>query len=429
MATGYAAGSYTASSALSDLYKKTNTAVMTAIKVETEEFDWLEDFPVEDIIPSANEMRLVLDVDYEVNAAMIPEAGYEAIPTSVAPQHGTFTPVQMNARFSYSILYADGWNNSGKAGQIKNQLVYQAGKKAQAMAEKVGLQTYGFSTGTMCQVAATGSSSATQTNIELKNAYGSSTFIPGSTTAQKTYISGMFRPGMGVALIRSGSIVEFGTYNGTGTSGVGYANITFNSAITPTADDIVIQAGVVTDATLSGTDQNRWPIGFFDATTSASVHGLATSSAANWASYQDSTGGRWSYARQEKMINQLWNNGGVKMNRCIWSQGVRRDVIAGERAALRYDSAQFNFDGELRTDGVRYYTSRLAPTGCVFGWNSDVYRKRVLSDTPSYTGGPSMFSIDKVQDKSALQASINFIYFRAVNNRAGMGVAYGNTEQ
>lgn len=429
MATGYSAGSYTASSSLSDLYKKTNTAVMTAIKVETEEFNWFEDFPVEEIIPSANEMRLVLDVDYEVNAGMIPEAGYEAIPTSVTPEHGTFTAVQMNARFSYSILYDEGWNKAGKAGQIKNQLIYQAGKKAQAMAEKVGLQTYGFSTGTMCQVATTGASSATQTNIELKNAFGSSTFIPGTTTAQKTYISGLFRPGMGVALIRSGAIVEFGTYNSTGSSGVGYANITFNSAITPTADDIVIQANVVTDATLSGTDQNRWPVGFFDAINSSSVHGLATSSAANWASYQDTAGGRWSYARQEKMINTLWNNGGVKMNRCIWSQGVRRDVIAGERAALRYESSQFDFNGELSTTGVRYYTSRLAPTGCVLGWNSDVYRKRVLSDTPSYTGGPSMFSLDKVQDKSAIQASINFIYFRAVNNRAGMGLAYGNTEQ
>lgn len=429
MATGYSAGSYTASSALSDLYKKTNTAVMVAIKAKTEEFDWLDDFPVEDIIPSANEMRLVLDVLYEVNAPMIPEAGYEAIPTSVAPQHGTFTPVQMNARFSYSILFEQGFDKSGKAGMIKNQLRYQAAKKAEAMAEKVGLQTYGFSTGTMCQVATTGSGSATQTNIALKNAYGSSTFIPGTTTAQKTYITGMFRPGMGVALIRSGAIVEFGTYNAAGSSGVGYANITFNSSITPTADDIVIQAGVVTDATLAGTDQNRWPVGLFDAITSASVHGLATSTAANWASYQDTAGGRWSYARQEKMFNEIANNGGVKANRIIWSQGVRRDVIAGERAALRYTGSEFNFDGTFGTEGVTFKTSRLAPTGCVFAWNNEVYRKRVLSDTPSYTGGPGMFSIDKVQDKSALQASVNFIMFRACNNRAGMGLAYGNTEQ
>ena len=94
MPTGFSP-SYTASSALDDLYKKTNTAVMQAIKTRTEENDWFDDVPDEDIILSANEMRLVLDVNFETGAAMIPEGGYEATLTSVAPEHGTFTPVQV----------------------------------------------------------------------------------------------------------------------------------------------------------------------------------------------------------------------------------------------------------------------------------------------------------------------------------------------
>lgn len=427
MATGFTP-TYTASSALSDLYKKTNTALMTAIKAKTEEFDWFDDMPEEEIEISENEMRLVLDVNYQTNAPMIPEGGYEGVLGTVAPEHGTFTPVQMNKRYSFSTKYQYGLNVKGKSGQIMNQMKYEAVKAMQAVAEKVGLQTYGFSTGTMCQVAATGSSSATQTNVQLKNGFGSTT-LSGSSTAEKTYISSLFRDGMLVALIRSGSIIEFGTYNGTGTSGVGYADITFNSAITPTADDIVIQAGAVTGATLSETDQNRWPVGLLDATLSASVHGLATSTAANWASYQDTTGGRWSYAKQEKMFNEIYNNGGVTANRVIWSQGVRRDVIAGERAALRYESSAFDFNGKFSTTGVTYRTSRLAPTGMVFAYANDVYRKRVVSDKPTMDGGPSMFSLDKVQDKGSVAASINFIYFRAVNNRAGMGIATGLTEQ
>jgi hypothetical protein len=298
----------------------------------------------------------------------------------------------------------------------------------QGVAEKVGLMTYGYSTGTMCQVAATGSGSATQTNVQLKNAFGS-TALDGSSTAEKTYISSLFREGQLVALIRSGAIVEFGVYNGLGTSGVGYADITFNASITPTADDIVIQAAAVTGATLSETDQNRWTVGLLDATLSASVHGLATSTAPNWASYQDTTGGRWSYAKQEKMFNEIYNNGGVQADRIIWSQGVRRDVIAGERAALRYESSSFDFNGKFGTTGIKYMTSRLAPTGMVFAWNQDVYRKRVLSDKPTMDGGPGMFSLDKVQDKGSVAASINFIHFKAVNNRAGMGIATGLTEQ
>jgi hypothetical protein len=427
MATGWTPA-YTASSALSDLYKKTNTALMTAIKTKTEEWDWFNDFPDEEIELSANEMRLVLDVNYSNNVANIPEGGYEGVLGTVAPEHGTFTPVQMNKRYSFSTLYQYGWNNKGKRGQIENQLVYEAAKAMQGVAEKVGLMTYGYSTGTMCQVAATGSGSATQTNVQLKNAFGS-TALDGSSTAEKTYISSLFREGQLVALIRSGAIVEFGVYNGLGTSGVGYADITFNASITPTADDIVIQAAAVTGATLSETDQNRWTVGLLDATLSASVHGLATSTAPNWASYQDTTGGRWSYAKQEKMFNEIYNNGGVQADRIIWSQGVRRDVIAGERAALRYESSSFDFNGKFGTTGIKYMTSRLAPTGMVFAWNQDVYRKRVLSDKPTMDGGPGMFSLDKVQEKGSVAASINFIHFKAVNNRAGMGIATGLTEQ
>ena len=427
MATGFTP-SYTASSALSDLYKKSNTSIMSAIKAKTEEFDWFDDVPDEDIILSANEMRLVLDVNYETGVAMIPEGGYEAVLSSVAPEHGTFTPVQMNARYSFSLKYQDGWNNKGKAGQIMNQNRYQAMKKAEAIGETVGLQTYGFTTGTIAVVAATGSSSATQTNVQLKNGYGTSN-IAGTTTAEKTYISGLIRAGEGVALIRSGNLIEFGIYNGTGTSGVGYADITFTSAITPTADDLLVRANAVTGATISETDVNRWPVGLFDATLSASVHGLATSSAPNWASYQDTTGGRWSYAKQEKMFNEIWNNGGVQADTIIWSQGVRRDVIAGERAALRYESSSFDFDGKFSTSGIKYRTSRLAPVATVFGYAKDVYRKRLMSDKPSPDGSPSMFSLDKVQDRSSMAASINFLYFRCVNNRAGMGVAVGLSEQ
>lgn len=427
MATGFSP-SYTASSALTDLYKKTNTAVMQAIKTRTEENDWFDDVPDEDIILSANEMRLVLDVNHEVGVAMIPEGGYEAVLSSVAPENGTFTPVQMNARYSFSLRYQNGWNNKGKAGQIMNQNRYQAMKKAEAIGELIGLQTYGFTTGTIAVVAATGASSATQTNIQLKNAFGTS-LIAGSSAAEREYISQLLRPGEGVALIRGGNLVEFGTYNGKGTSGDGYADITFTSAITPTLDDLLVKANAVTDATISATDVNRWPVGLFDATTSASVHGLATSSAPNWASYQDSTGGRWSYAKQEKMFNEIFNRGGVQADRIIWSQGVRRDVIAGERAALRYESSAFDFDGKFKTTGIKYLTSRLAPVGTVFAYANDVYRKRLLSDKPAPDGTPSMFSLDKVQDRNSMAASIDFMYFRCVNNRGGMAVATGLTEQ
>ena len=62
------------------------------------------------------------------------------------------------------------------------------------------------------------------------------------------------------------------------------------------------------------------------------------------------------------------------------------------------------------------------------GYNSDVISKKVLSDKPDYEGGPSMFELDKVQDRGAYAASLNFIYARVWTNRAGSGYASNLTE-
>jgi len=426
MATGFTP-SYTAVATLNKISKKTNTDVMKAIKAKTEEYAWFDDLPDEDIIPSGNEMRLVLDVNYQTGSAMIPDGGKEAVLGTVAPQDGTFTFVQMNQRYSFTTL-AQAYDAKGRAGFIQRQILYQSIKAVEAIAETIGLQTYGFSTGTIAAVKTTGSSSAAQTNIAVENAFGSS-LISGSTSASAAYLNKLLRAGEGVALIRSGALVEFGTYNGSGSSGNGYYDITFTSAITPTAGDLIVKANAVDDNTITATDRNRWPVGFLDALTSSSVHGLATSTATNWqAGYANTSGGRMTYATQEAMINGLWNNGGVKMNRVIYSQGVRRDIIAGERAALRYESSQFDWNGEISTSGIKYMTSRLAPAGMFIGWNNEVYAKKVLSDKPDYEGGPSIFSLDKIQNTAAYAASYNFVYFRAVNNRAGMGYASGLTE-
>lgn len=429
MATG-SSPSYTTVSSLSDLQKKTNTDVKVALKRKTEEYDWFDDIPDELITPSDNEMRIVLDVSYQPDyTAQMPDGGYEAILGTVAPQHGTFTFVQSNIRFSFTTR-AQVLEKKARAAFIQQQTLYSSIKAVEQFARKIGLMTYGFSTGTKAVVAATGSSGTTQNGIQLKNAFGSS-LIPGSATADKTYLSAIFRVGDPIALIRSGSLIEFGTVTASPSagSGVGYIDATFNSAITPTNNDLIVGAAAVTDATLTATDQNRWMLGLLDFLTSSSVHGLATSTAPNWAAgYANTSGGRMSFALQEAMINGLWNNGGVKLNRAIMSQGVRRDMIAGERAALRYDSTKFNLNGDIGTDGIKYLTSVLAPPGFFIGWNSDCIGKKVLTDKPDYEGGPSMFELDKVQDRGAFAASYNWIGAKLCTNRAGLGYASSLTE-
>ena len=415
---------------LSELHKKTNTEVMVGLKRKTEELSWFDDLPDLKLIPSGNEMRLVLDVTYQPDtAAMIPDGGYEAVQTTQAPSHGTVSFVQMNARYSFSTLY-QAFEKKGRAGMIQKNVTYSAVKAIENFARKIGLQTYGSSTGTKAVVKTTGSAGAVQTGIALKNAFGSS-LVPGSATADQTYLSTIFRVGDPVAIIRASAIVEFGTVvasPSTG-SGVGFIDITFNSSITPTANDLIVAAAAVTGNTIAETDTGRWPVGMFDVIGSGALHGLSGTGNQWNVGYSDTTGGRMSFVRKEALANALWNQGGVKMNRMIWSQGVRRDAIAGERGSMVYESSSTNLDGDIGVKGVKDYTSVLAPTGLVFGWNNEVLTKKALSDLPDYESGPSIFELDKIQDKGAYSASFNYVYLKACTNRSGVGYLSSLQEQ
>lgn len=419
---------YTLSSAETEIYKKTNTDVMEALKSFTEEWGWADDTPDIRLTASANEMRLVVDVNHEVNIASIAEGGYEAVATSVSAENGTLTPIQVNARYSFSTLEQKGWGPA-KAGQIENEIKFKAMKKTQAIAERFGQQFYGYTTATVAVVKTTQSAGASQADLPLKDPFGD-TGIDDTSANGLAYLSGLFRAGDHIALVRSAAIIEIGTVTGNGSSGNGYLAVTFNASCTPTAGDQIVFANAVTDATLGGTDYNKWVVGYLDATQSASVHGMATSSIPGWASYLDTTGGRWSVAKQKKMAQNIMNNGGVKADRMLMDQGVMRDVMAGESAARRYGpSDAYDLDATFKAKGMEVLSSRLTPPGIVGMYGNKCWTKKLLNEKPPEQGGPDLFSIDKVQDRGLLQASLDFIYLRATTNRAGMGLATGLTQQ
>jgi hypothetical protein len=414
---------------LSDLHKKTNTEVLVGLKRKTEELSWFDDLPALKLIPSGNEMRLVLDVTYQPDTvSMIPDGGYEAVQTTQAPSHGSVSFVQMNARYSFTTLY-QGFEKKGRAGMIQKNVAYEAVKAIENFARKIGLQTYGSSTGTKAVVKTTGSAGTVQAGIALKNAFGSS-LIPGAAVADLTYLSNIFRVGDPIALVRGASIVEFGTVTAVpGTGGVGFIDATFNSSITPTANDLIVAGASVIGNSISETDTGRWPSGLLDVIGSGSLHGLSGTGNQWNVGFSDTTGGRMSFVRKEAMANGLWNQGGVKMDRVIWSQGVRRDTIAGERGSMVYESSSTNLDGDVGIKGVKDMTSVLAPTGMVFGWNHEALTKLSLSDLPDYESGPAIFELDKIQDKGAYSASFNYIYLKACTNRAGVGYLSSLQEQ
>lgn len=409
------APSYQGATTYNDLYKKTNTAVKIGIKMMTEEAKWVRDFPKEDLIISANEMRIPLMLTQSYGTAMIPDFGYEARTDTPAPTHGLLFMTQMNKRYAYS-NFQQALNNRARAGMIESQTKFLAAEAISAMSRTIGLQFYGQSTGTVAVVAATNSASATQI-VQLKNGYGT-TLIPGTTnTTQQTYVSNLIRPNEHIALIRAGSLVEFGnvTASPSATSGVGYIDVTFSSSITPTTGDLVVFANSVIDNTITGTDTNNWPVGLTEILTATSVHGVSSVSYPAWLpGYTSTTNQRAGYALLEGMQNGAYNATGMKIDRVVMSQGVRRDIIESERSNLRYGPGdEFDIDGDLKsTNGVKYLSSQLAPPGMIIGWNSQMWSKLDLTDQPTDGDGPSIFSIDKVQDRSGVAAS--FDYFRAM---------------
>lgn len=427
MATGFPASSAASVSSAADLYEKTNTDVKTGIKLVVEEYKWFRQYPKENITVSGNENRVPVVLSPANMPAAIGDGGSERAMVSNFPTHGTFMPTQLNVRFGYTGL-AMALDAKARGSQIESQTGYQAMMGVYSLARGIGLQTYGQSTGVVAVVKTTNGASATQV-IALKNAFNSSTFVPGGDGGvQDAYLSNIFQLNDRVALFNGASIRDFGTVTASpsATSGVGFIDVTFQASITPTANDLIYFAMADGDVTATGTDQNNWTIGFTEALTASSTLGITTAAFPKWAAGSAvSVPQRGSFQVKERMINECWNNGGVQINRFIIGQGVRRDIIASERAARRYDSSEVDIEGDIQPgDGQKYFTSVLALPGVMIGWYDQAYSQIMLSDLPDEGAqSKSMFKLDKVQGKSQIAASLDFFWAKIPSNRGGMGYA------
>lgn len=411
---------------MSDLYVKANTDVKVAIKLFTEEQKWFRSYPKENIVVSGNENRVPLILTKPIMPSFIADGGNERIMNTPAPTHGTFMPVQMNTRHGYTGL-AQAFSNRSRASMIEDQTTYQANMSGYSIGLGIGLSTYGTSVGTVAVVKTTGSGSATQV-IPLKNAFGSATFCPGGDGGvQDTYLSNLIGANNKIALVRAAAIVEFGTVTASpsATSGVGYIDVTFSSSITPTAGDLIVFANADGDNTLTGTDYNQWPEGFTSILLSDSVEGQTTTAYPKWAAGSSQVSAqRLSFAVKEKMINECYNASGMTINRFILPQGVRRDAIAGELGARRYDSPETDIEGDLKAgSGQQYFTSQLAIPNTLIGWFDKTISKVELSDNPDEQMSKSMFKLDKVQGKSQIAAGYDYFFQRVIGSRAATGYA------
>jgi hypothetical protein len=214
------------------------------------------------------------------------------------------------------------------------------------------------------------------------------------------------------------------------TNSTGSVNFTTPGSATFTAGNPLVGFNSVIDVTKAGTELNLWPNGLLDATQSSSLHGLATSTAPNWASYTDTSGGRFGFIKLRKGQQYINNYGGTEPDTLILSNGVLNDATAAERAARIYPGvSMFDLDGNLKAKNTEIRTSLLAPPALAFLYDSEAFTKLELGDLPSEDGGPDLFEIDKLPNQNIWAASLNYAYLRATTNRAALAVFSGLTEQ
>ena len=419
---------------LSQLFKKSNTKLLSALQDQTPELRWLRKTPMAALIPSGLEMRLILNVLFQGGTQMIPDGGYESTMTVAQPQYGTVAFNQLNARFGLTGL-GRMYDRFANNGQVMRLNFYAAKKVLEGMGRKLGYQTYGYTTGTVA-VVDTNATVTTNTNVLLKQPFGTSLIANTNATAtanELTYMAQLFRSTQDViGPINGGNVVT----NGQGsivsvTNSTGSINVTTaGGSSTWTAGDAIVFFNSVTQTTVAGTELNLWPVGLFDATQSTSVHSLSSTTAPNWSSYTDSSGGRYGFIKQRKGEQYIDNYGGTTPDTLILSNGVLNDATAAERAARIYSgTSMFDLNGNLEKKGVEIRTSLLAPPRTAFLYDSDAYTKLELGDLPSDSGSPDLFTPDKLPNQDQWAMAANYAYLRAVTNRAAIACFSGLDEQ
>lgn len=402
------------------------TSIFAGLQFECEEY---KDLPkVEDFKTSMStrEILVPLDIIEGAGISYAPEGGHEARPSSPTMRELSLSWVTYSGRFT--LTKTARWvEQFSRNAQIEKQFKYQGKKKIQDLSRHFSDYFYGFSTAYLCQT----STNATQSSgtYTLKNAYGLST-IDGSDAVSAEYISKMFKVGDYVALIRSAALVTnaIGVVSAVSAS-TPSITVTWAGSVDADDNDYVVKANSSENTTIVGTDYNGGLIGLLDMATSTSVHGLSNSTDPNWdVAVDDATGGRFTGVRLHRDRQEVNNEGGGKLNKYWISQGVQRDMLASQQAAVRFsDPFGMELDGSVKAKGLEFKDSRRTPPGYAIGYDKKSVRKLTL--LPDDATAPMFEDGDKIEGRQAWAFSIDLPIQTVCLNRKNMVLHSGLTEQ
>lgn len=418
-----ATGTYTptTSTSVNKIWRKVQTNLQQGFNFMNEEWEGLEDLQNFDVDWSTREILVPLDLNDGSGVASIPEGGYEAFPSSPNAEELSLTWIMFNKRFTASktTRYID---ERSRRAQIRRQLLFQGKKAIEDISRAFSDYFFGYSTAYLAQTStvATQSSGA----YTLINGYGD------STISNAAFIADKFRVGDRVALIRSGGLV---------TNAIGIITainkttptitVTWNGSVASQANDYVVKANSLENTTLTATDYNLGLVGLLDGLKSTSVHGLSSGTNDRWApAYTDATGGRFSGIRLHRGADEISNKGGGMLDCVYIAQGVYRDLIALQQAALRFsDPFALEIDGDVKSKGRTFKKSRRVPPGYVIAGARKSLKRMTLLNKPdanfAWNDGKEL------QDQSGYVFSVDFPCAEVWLNRANWAYWSGLTEQ
>lgn len=348
------------------IWRKVQGDLYEGMNFFSEEFGNMERFVPDtyDIDISAREITVPVDLNEEVGVAAIPEGGYEAVASSVNVEEVTLGFTLLNARFSASVT-ARILDERHRAAELKRQIVFQGMKKMQALARTWSDMVYGYSTNILALTDT--DLSGTSDTLTLYNGLNDST-IAGSTAASGNYIANLFRVGERIAALNAGSLATNAL--GEVTAVTAGANptlaVTWDGSTSESTNGLqIVLANSVEGSTIAATAYNRGIVGYLDLLKSTSVHGVSSSSVPNWSiAGSDTSGGRLSGLRLRAAKDTLRRYSPMKPDFALLDEGVHRDLIDLERAALRFsDPFAIETDGDVKSKDLAIRSSWRVPPG------------------------------------------------------------------
>jgi hypothetical protein len=425
-----AVNTYTATTSgttLAKLWKKLQGPLLRGFNAKCEEYSWIKELEQFKVNHSAREVTSPIDISRQGGGASIVEGSYEANPFTVAPQEVTLTWINENYRFTRSLLakYLDKYSSEA---QIEQQMKYQGKKLIEALANRIGKQFYGLSSGLISKTS-TNADSATQT-LTLIDGFGE------ADIDDPAYLTSLYEVGDRIALHASGTLIDttdsFGAITAKDAAN-GTLSVTMVGSADVDANDSIVFANGLGNTLIADTDYNKWPVGLLDAANTDSVHGLAGTTYPLWAPYTNTTGGRFSLAYLKAGQYAIQNNGGGKVDTMIVNQGVLTDMTLQQQAALQFtDALNMEFDGGTKVKGTQIRHSRKTPPNrlwlmdsrkAMFRWNL----MPMPSEDGSFPEDAEYTNVDKLQDLSAEVFSLDFSYAFVWKNRSALAHFEGLT--